>query len=120
MRHLRQGLSARKQGEQDLPPYKACLASEPSQSQGGLWRRRRAQNQCLHAMLAKRLCGKKSPRSQRSEELADVSNPRKNAGAMPWCRCAEFSILVSAKFESKIACNFHIHKNQFYSQLKTR
>ena len=78
MRHLRQRLAARKQGEQNLPPHKACLASEPSQSQGGLWRRRRAQNQCLHAMLAKRLCGKKSSRSQRSKKLEDVSSPRKN------------------------------------------
>lgn len=77
---MRQRLSARKQGEQDLPPYEARLASEPSQSQGGLWRRRRAQNQCLHAVFAKRLRGKESPRSERSGKIKkNKSVPKRRA-----------------------------------------
>lgn len=73
MRYLRQRFAARKQGEQNVPSYKACVASESSQSQGRLWRRRRAQDQRLYAMLAKRFRGKKSPRSERSEELGEHS-----------------------------------------------
>lgn len=97
MRYLRQRLAARKQSEQNVPSYKACVASEPSQSQGGLWRRRRAQNQRLHAMLAKRFRGKKSPRSERSEELGQHSASAPNCGRLlAFCR-AEFLIVVFAK-----------------------